>query len=587
MDEISNDMLELGTDDDKSLPNTENLRDRLESQQLVLEHFLELYLEIQRLKPSRINISQDEDGSCLVTLSHGKGGGGNQESNDYRSSVDFSKVSHEALCEFIISRTSRWPKISDSLFESISSNGVSIRFAPLRDLQLRAQIFFDVNTNYLGPTLALDNIEVTGVDRLLPLIGLESGYKMPFLELIRNRAGIALVNRPLISADISAQSIISSLRPDCLIVESDPTPGEIGVLSEVARNNLVILVLDHGDPLSMLQHLRMISTYNRSREEDFWESVKFLFVHKRVRRNCPSCVRSVDVPHSMIDLFPQEVRNFIADSYSYGSRCEDCNSTGFRGTVGLNSFCSVSSSTKEMLLERSATPVKIVSGLLVSNCRPLLLDGLNKVNKGETTFSEIINIVPKLSSDEKTAIREYYKQSSSFAPNTGISDVPHSPSPTDTGRFQVSHLLTKNKPQSYSLLVIEDDSEQRDILYLALSSMGYNVTAKTTAKEGLEALRSQGFDLVVTDYNLPDLNGVGLAKAIRQDEKNGRIPILLLTSQDDPDTESYALTDAVDEFCSKSVNRKVLLARISKLLMKSAGDQTKTLQANKPLSQLL
>ena len=84
-----------------------------------------------------------------------------------------------------------------------------------------------------------------------------------------------------------------------------------------------------------------------------------------------------------------------------------------------------------------------------------------------------------------------------------------------------------------SILVVDDDQSLRELLRLHLSSAGYEVS---TAADGIEAgyavLKSPP-DLIITDVNMPNMDGYAFVEALKADKTLPKIPVIFLTSMDD------------------------------------------------------
>ncbi|MFX6865342.1 response regulator, partial [Acinetobacter baumannii] len=84
---------------------------------------------------------------------------------------------------------------------------------------------------------------------------------------------------------------------------------------------------------------------------------------------------------------------------------------------------------------------------------------------------------------------------------------------------------------SQSVLLVDDSAFFRNMLAPVLKAAGYKVRTAPNAQEGLAALRSgQGFDVVLTDIEMPDMNGFEFADVIRADHNLGQMPIIALSA---------------------------------------------------------
>src|SRR5206468_2334060 len=79
-------------------------------------------------------------------------------------------------------------------------------------------------------------------------------------------------------------------------------------------------------------------------------------------------------------------------------------------------------------------------------------------------------------------------------------------------------------------LVVDDSAFFRNMLAPVLKAAGYRVRTAPTAQEGLAALRAQSFDVVLTDIEMPDMNGFEFAEVIRSDNNLGAMPIIGLSA---------------------------------------------------------
>jgi CheY-like chemotaxis protein len=87
--------------------------------------------------------------------------------------------------------------------------------------------------------------------------------------------------------------------------------------------------------------------------------------------------------------------------------------------------------------------------------------------------------------------------------------------------------------KSKHVLVLEDNPICRDVVEFALSSVGLNVTTATRSTEALLQARRKQFDLVITDYYLPDYPGTDFVRLLRESDHYRDAPIILLTGRAD------------------------------------------------------
>lgn len=118
------------------------------------------------------------------------------------------------------------------------------------------------------------------------------------------------------------------------------------------------------------------------------------------------------------------------------------------------------------------------------------------------------------------------------------------------------------------VLLIDDDPSLLDVLSLPFEDAGYRVETARDGVGGLAAIREKKPDVVVSDVNMPGLDGFSLCKRLRQDQNF--VPLLLLTSRDNEIDEALGLELGADDFIAKPFSTRVLLARVAALLRRDA-----------------
>ncbi len=83
-------------------------------------------------------------------------------------------------------------------------------------------------------------------------------------------------------------------------------------------------------------------------------------------------------------------------------------------------------------------------------------------------------------------------------------------------------------------MTVDDSKTMRDMIAFTLKRAGFQVSEAEDGQKALSALHGTSVDLIITDLNMPVLDGVGLIRAVRQDPKHRSVPILMLTTEGDP-----------------------------------------------------
>ncbi len=125
--------------------------------------------------------------------------------------------------------------------------------------------------------------------------------------------------------------------------------------------------------------------------------------------------------------------------------------------------------------------------------------------------------------------------------------------------------VTDGEPSQPCVLLVEDDRSLRRYLEVTLQRAGYQVIP---AEDGLEAMKlalSSDVQVVVTDAIMPQLSGQQLAAFLRGNDKLSKIPIVLLTGQDNKG-QVNATNASIDAFLYKPVKANELTSCLSRLL---------------------
>lgn len=114
------------------------------------------------------------------------------------------------------------------------------------------------------------------------------------------------------------------------------------------------------------------------------------------------------------------------------------------------------------------------------------------------------------------------------------------------------------------VLVIDDDPGLQEFLQIALEAEGYEAVVAQDGREGLEKLATVTPNLIILDLMMPRMNGYDFAKALRQQEHQPSIPLLVLTA--DSHAKEKAVTVGADAALTKPFDLVDLLEIISRLL---------------------
>jgi DNA-binding response OmpR family regulator len=127
------------------------------------------------------------------------------------------------------------------------------------------------------------------------------------------------------------------------------------------------------------------------------------------------------------------------------------------------------------------------------------------------------------------------------------------------------------------VLLVDDDAALLDVLALAFEEAGHEVLRASDGRAALETTRSKGPQVIVSDVNMPHVDGFALCRKLR--DEGSTVPIVLLTSRDSEIDEALGLELGADDYVTKPFSTRVLLARVAALLrreeLRSGGAASK------------
>jgi pilus assembly protein CpaE len=121
------------------------------------------------------------------------------------------------------------------------------------------------------------------------------------------------------------------------------------------------------------------------------------------------------------------------------------------------------------------------------------------------------------------------------------------------------------------ILFVDDEEQIRKLLSTWLARHGYEVTVANDGWEALKAVRTKPPDLVITDVNMPNMNGLELTRRLRADHRTARIPVIMLSARKQADDVLSGYAEGADEYIPKPVEMAVLAAKVEVLIRRFAA----------------
>ncbi len=122
------------------------------------------------------------------------------------------------------------------------------------------------------------------------------------------------------------------------------------------------------------------------------------------------------------------------------------------------------------------------------------------------------------------------------------------------------------------ILIVDDFSTMRRIIKNLLRDLGFNNTSEADdGNTALPMLKGGGFDFLITDWNMPGMQGIDLLKAVRGDPELASLPVLLVTAEAKKEQIIEAAQAGVNGYIVKPFNAATLKEKIEKIFERIAA----------------
>ena len=117
-----------------------------------------------------------------------------------------------------------------------------------------------------------------------------------------------------------------------------------------------------------------------------------------------------------------------------------------------------------------------------------------------------------------------------------------------------------------TILTVDDSASVRQMVTFTLKGAGYNVLEAVDGEDGLKKLTSTGVDMVITDLNMPKLDGIGFIKKIRANPASKFIPVIMLTTESQAEKKQAGKAAGATGWIVKPFKPEQLLDVVKKVL---------------------
>ena len=452
--------------------------------------------------------------------------------------------------------------------------------------------FFDLRVSTLpsmhGEKVVMRILDKSGLSLSLDVLGFEKKADERVRECIRRPTGAVLVTGPTGSGKTTTlYSFLNSINDDetNIITVEDPVEFQIKGINQVQVNPVagmdfaaalrsilrqdpdVVMVGEIRDQetaeiavhaaqtghlvLSTLHTNDAPSTVSRLLDmgidaPSLAASLNMVVAQRLVRRLCPHCKVKQEAPQDLRERYdiPAGLTFFAPKG------CEKCADIGYRGRVGVHEVLYVTDQMRE-LIGKGAVARDILRLAREEGMLTLFEDGLDKALQGITSLDEVMNVgvAPEgFKLAERMADGRLISLAEAKARRSRASDL----DPTRDGQARI--------------LVVDDSPSVRNLVKFVLTAQDYGVAEAEDGQEAWRMLQEERFDLVLTDYEMPHMEGPELVQRIREQARFDDMPVIMLTSRTGEESEVEILEGGADDYIIKPVEPLKVQVRVKKVL---------------------
>ena len=118
-----------------------------------------------------------------------------------------------------------------------------------------------------------------------------------------------------------------------------------------------------------------------------------------------------------------------------------------------------------------------------------------------------------------------------------------------------------------TIMVVDDSASLRQVVSIALKGAGYDIIEASDGKDGLSKLTGQKVHLIVSDVNMPNMDGITMVKEIKQNPAYKFTPVIMLTTESQESKKTEGKAAGVKAWMVKPFKPDQMLAAVSKLVM--------------------
>jgi type IV pilus assembly protein PilB len=279
-------------------------------------------------------------------------------------------------------------------------------------------------------------------------------------------------------------------------------------------------------------------------------SLLCVLAQRLVRKNCPHCTVVEKVNKTVVSRLEISGDSKTLEKIKKGQGCEACQFSGYLGRLGIYEMLMVDNDLRKLIVQ-GASDTEIAEDARERGIKDLFGDCRDKLFQGVTSVEELMRVAPP---PEREGRQPAMEQMAAAAP---VEQVVAAAPVEKTAEALGAQLR---------ILAVDDDPFIRKMLQKVLTEAQYDVVLATDGEEALEKVYRERPDLIISDVVMPNMDGLSLVKKLKSQLQTSIIPVILLTSKDEVESEVEGLEAGADDYIPKPIVANLLLARINRVL---------------------
>jgi type IV pilus assembly protein PilB len=330
----------------------------------------------------------------------------------------------------------------------------------------------------------------------------------------------------------SALRAILRQDPDVIFIGEIRDSETAGIAVQAAMTgHLVLATLHTNDAVGAVARLLDLGLDRPS----IAATVRGALAQRLIRQVCPDCVQPVKEP--LTDQERAFTTQFGVQPTVRAVGCPKCSGTGYRGRLPVDEVALFTPQLCEQIVKNASSAV-LSRTAIAGGMRTLRDAALERVRHGQTTLQEVERVMGETVDEE---IREMASKQTRLEISDG----------------------GKAEEGPVRVLVVDDDPMFRELARILLVDQDIEVSVASDGTDAWRSIRDNSrLDLILTDLDMPGMDGEGLLNKIKGDDEVAHIPVMVLTASSSSEAEIRLLEAGADDYIRKPIEPARFTARV-------------------------